>query len=58
MLNRRLFVGGLSASVPLLWLPGAAGAQPRQPRLHAMVVGINEYLQCSQAPGGGHATGD
>jgi hypothetical protein len=44
MLNRRLFVGGLSASVPLILLPGAAGAQGRQPRLHAMVVGINDYL--------------
>jgi hypothetical protein len=44
MLNRRSFVGGLSASVPLILLPGAAGAQTRQPRLHAMVVGINDYL--------------
>jgi hypothetical protein len=42
MLNRRLFLGGLCASVPLIALPGALRAQAR-PRLHAMVVGINTY---------------
>ena len=43
MLNRRSFLRGLSASVPLLALPGAAQAQARHSRLHAMVVGINTY---------------
>lgn len=48
VLNRRSFLGGLSASVPMLTmpltsLPGRARAQTRRPRLHAMVVGINRY---------------
>lgn len=43
MLDRRSFLRGLSASVPLLTLPGVACAQARRPRLHAMVVGINRY---------------
>ena len=43
MLSRRSFLHGLSASVPVLALPGAACAQARRPRLHAMVVGINTY---------------
>ena len=42
MLNRRLFIGGLCASLPVIALPGALRAQSR-PRLHAMVVGINKY---------------
>src|SRR5215475_14390262 len=49
MLNRRLFLGGLCASVPLIALPGALRAQAR-PRLHAMVVGINTYT--GQGPQG------
>jgi hypothetical protein len=43
MLNRRSFLGGLSASLPIVALPGAARAQAGRPRLHAMVVGINTY---------------
>lgn len=43
MLNRRSFLSGLSASVPVLAVPGGALAQARRPRLHAMVVGINTY---------------
>jgi caspase domain-containing protein len=43
MLNRRSFLRGLSAGVPVLALPGAARAQAKRPRLHAMVVGINTY---------------
>lgn len=49
MLNRRLFVGGLCASLPVIALPGALSAQNR-PRLHAMVVGINRYT--GQGPTG------
>src|SRR5262245_44954786 len=44
MLNRRSFLSGLSASVPLLTLPGAGTLQAQgAPRLLAMVVGINAY---------------
>jgi hypothetical protein len=43
VLTRRSFLRGLSAGVPVLALPGAAIAQTRRPRLHAMVVGINTY---------------
>lgn len=43
MLSRRSFLGGLSASLPVIVLPGAVRAQARRPRLHAMVVGINTY---------------
>ncbi len=43
MLNRRLFLGGLCASLPVIALPGALRAQAQRPRLHAMVVGINKY---------------
>jgi hypothetical protein len=43
VLDRRSFLQGLCASVPVLALPGAALAQARRPRLHAMVVGINRY---------------
>ena len=43
MLNRRSFLQGLTAGVPALALPGAALAQAKRPRLHAMVVGINTY---------------
>ena len=43
MLNRRSFLGGLSASLPLLAMPGSLSAQGRAPRLHAMIVGINLY---------------
>jgi hypothetical protein len=44
MLDRRLFLGGLCASLPVIALPGALRAQARRPRLHAMVVGINKYV--------------
>lgn len=44
MLNRRLFLGGLCASLPVIALPGALRAQAQRPRLHAMVVGINRYV--------------
>jgi hypothetical protein len=43
MLNRRFFIGGMSASLPLLALPGSLRAQGAAPRLHAMIVGINLY---------------
>jgi hypothetical protein len=43
MLNRRMFLGGLSASLPLLAMPGAGIAQGRTPRLHVMIVGMNTY---------------
>jgi Caspase domain len=43
VLNRRSFLRGLSASVPVVTLPGAGRAQMSGPRLHAMVVGINTY---------------
>lgn len=43
MLSRRTFLGGLSASLPVIALPGALCAQAVRPRLHAMVVGINTY---------------
>jgi hypothetical protein len=43
MLSRRFFLGGLSASLPLLTLPGAVRAQGAAPRLHVMIVGINQY---------------
>jgi hypothetical protein len=43
MLSRRSFLQGLSASVPVLGRRGAAWAQTRRQRLHAMVVGINKY---------------
>jgi hypothetical protein len=43
VLDRRLFLRGLSASAPVLALPGVTLAQARRPRLHAMVVGINTY---------------
>jgi hypothetical protein len=44
MLNRRLFLGGVSASLPLLALPGSLRAQgAAAPRLHVMIVGINTY---------------
>ena len=49
MLNRRLFLGGLCASLPVIAMPGAPRAQSR-PRLHAMVVGINRYT--GQGPTG------
>jgi hypothetical protein len=42
MLNRRSFIGGLSASLPLLALPGSLRAQGAA-RLHAMIIGINLY---------------
>jgi hypothetical protein len=53
MLNRRLFLGGLGASLPIVALAGTLRAQtPRisRPRLHAMVVGINKYT--GQGPSG------
>jgi hypothetical protein len=43
MLNRRSFLGGLSASLPLLAISGPLNAQGAAPRLHAMIVGINLY---------------
>ena len=43
MLNRRTFLGGLSASLPLLAMPGSLCAQGAAARLHAMIVGINTY---------------
>jgi hypothetical protein len=44
MLSRRAFLGGLSASLPILLLPQVSRAQSGvQPRLHAMIVGINRY---------------
>jgi hypothetical protein len=43
MLNRRFFLGGLSASLPIIALPASLRAQAARPRLHAMIVGINEY---------------
>ena len=43
MLDRRTFLGGLSASLPLLAVPGSLCAQGAAPRLHAMIVGINTY---------------
>jgi hypothetical protein len=43
MLNRRTFLGGLSASMPLFATCGPFRAQGTAPRLHAMVVGINLY---------------
>jgi Caspase domain len=49
MLNRRLFLGGLCASLPVIALPGALCARS-QPHLHAMVVGINRYT--GQGPSG------
>jgi len=42
MLNRRTFLGGLSASLPIIALPGTPHAQAG-PKLHAMVVGIDHY---------------
>lgn len=42
MLNRRSLLGGLSATLPLLAMPGALHAQAR-PRVLAMIVGINTY---------------
>jgi hypothetical protein len=50
MLNRRLFLGGLCASLPVIALPGALRAQSRPQHLHAMVVGINRYT--GQGPTG------
>jgi hypothetical protein len=50
MMNRRLFLGGLGASFPVITLAGTLRAQPRRPRLHAMVVGINKYA--GQGPAG------
>jgi hypothetical protein len=43
MLSRRTFLGRLSASLPLLAVPGALRAQGARPRIHAMLVGINTY---------------
>jgi caspase domain-containing protein len=43
MLNRRIFLGGLSASLPLFATSGSLRAQGAAPRLHAMIVGINIY---------------
>jgi hypothetical protein len=42
MLDRRLFLGGLCASLPVITLASGLRAQPR-PRVHATVVGINKY---------------
>jgi hypothetical protein len=43
MLNRRSFLRGLSAAVPLVGLPFSGRAQAARPGLHALVVGINTY---------------
>jgi hypothetical protein len=43
MLNRRRFLGGLSAGLPLLAMPGSLLAQGASASLHVIVVGINTY---------------
>ncbi|HEX6000869.1 MAG TPA: hypothetical protein VFZ16_15965, partial [Hyphomicrobiaceae bacterium] len=44
MLNRRCFLGGLTASLPLLAMPVATlRAQATRPSLYAVIVGINTY---------------
>ena len=43
MLNRRSFLGGVAASLPIIAMPGHVRAQAMRPRLHALVVGINTY---------------
>jgi hypothetical protein len=43
MLNRRSFLGGLSATLPLVSVPLLSRAQSARPRLHAMIVGLNTY---------------
>src|SRR5262245_15819342 len=43
MINRRAFLGGLSASLPVIAAPGPLRAQGARPRIHAIVVGINTY---------------
>jgi hypothetical protein len=48
MLSRRMFLGGLSAGVPVVLMPGLARAELKRvpripPRVHAMVIGINTY---------------
>jgi hypothetical protein len=43
MLNRRSFLGGVAASLPVVAMPGHLRSQTVRPRLHALVVGINTY---------------
>jgi hypothetical protein len=44
MLSRRMFLGGLSAGLPVVLVPNLAHAKiAKAPRLHAIVIGINTY---------------